>query len=142
MSDEPTGAGTNDGDVDETVVQRDRQTDDREHALDAREAQIEAREASRAERIENSRGIRADADERDKQADGRDWDADKRDMAANAKSWLHQDDKDGEALSDREAARQDRNDSKGDRISSAVDRGLLTEDDDPRDGDATVIPDC
>jgi hypothetical protein len=144
MSNKPTGAGTNDGDVDETVDQRERerQSDDREHALDAREAQIEAREASRAERLDDSRGIRADADVRDKQADDRDWDASKRDMAANLKSWLHQDDKDGEALADREAASQNRNDSKGDRISSAIDRGLLTEDDDPRDGDATAIADC
>jgi hypothetical protein len=78
---------------------------------------------------------------RDKQADDRDWDASKRDMAANLKSWLHQDDKDGEALVDREAASQNRHDSKGDRISSAIDRGLLTEDDDPRDGDATAIAD-
>lgn len=108
----------------------------------AREAQIEAREASRAERLEGSRGIRADADERDKQADGRDWEAGKRDMAANAKSWISQDDEDGKALADRKAASQDRNDSKGDRISSAVDRGLLTEDDDPRDGDSPAILDC
>jgi hypothetical protein len=143
MSNKPTGAGTNDGDVDESLDQRERerQSDDREHALDAREAQIEAREASRAERLDDSRDIRADADVRDKQADDRDWDASKRDMAANAKSWLHQDDKDGEALADREAASQNRHDSKGDRISSAVDRGLLTEDDDPRDGDATAIAD-
>ena len=110
--------------------------------MDAREAKIEAREASRAERLEASHGIRADADERDNQADGRDWEASKRDMAANAKSWISQDDEDGKALADREAANRDRNDSKGDRISSAVDRSLLTEDDDPRDGDATVIPDC
>jgi hypothetical protein len=142
MSSKPTGAGTNDGDVDETVDQRDREANDRELALDAREAQIEAREARRAERLEDSRGIRADADVRDKQADDRDWDASKRDMAANVKSWLHQDDKDGEALVDRKAASRDRNDSKGDRTSSAVDRGLLTEDDDPRDGDATAIADC
>jgi hypothetical protein len=66
MSNKPTGAGTNDGDVDETVDQpeheREPRTDDREHALDAREAQIEAREASRAERLDDSRDIRADAD--------------------------------------------------------------------------------
>ena len=141
MSNKPTGAGANDGDVDEPVDQREHETAHREDALDAREAQIEAREATRAERLEDSRGILADADVRDKQADDRDWDASKRDMAANAKSWLLQDDKDGEALADREVASQDRHDSKGDRISSAVDRGLLTEDDDPRDGDATGIAD-
>jgi hypothetical protein len=64
MSNKPTGAGTNDGDVDESVDrrERERQSDDREHALDAREAQIEAREASRAERLDDSRDIRADAD--------------------------------------------------------------------------------
>jgi hypothetical protein len=62
MSNKPTGAGTNVGDVDESVDRRERETDDREHALDAREAQIEAREASRAERLDDSRGIRAHAD--------------------------------------------------------------------------------
>lgn len=135
MSNKPAGAGRN-GDVDDTVADRERRSDDRERALDEREAQIEAREASRGERLDDSRVIRADADERDEQAEGRDWVASKRDMAANTKSWLHQDDEDGEALAAREAAREDRHDSKGDRLSSAVDRELLTEDDDPRDGDA------
>ena len=67
--------------------------------------------------------------------------ANKRDMAANMQWWLHDDDQDGKALAAREAARQDRANSRSNRTSSAVDRGLLAEDNDPRDGDATDVPD-
>lgn len=130
--------------------QRHRRADDRGGALDAREAQVEAREvqvearetqveareASRAERLADARDIRVGAEQRDEQAEGRDRKARKRDMAANAESWLHDDDRNGKAHADRNAARQDRRYAKDDRISSAVDRSLLTEDDDPRDGDA------
>ena len=139
--------------------QRQRQADDQEAALDARkaqvgareahvgareaqvearEAQVGAREASRAERLDDARGIRVGADERDEQADGRDRKARKRDMAAHAEASWHQDEdeQNGRARADRDAARRDRRNAKDDRISSAVDRALLTEDDDPRDGDA------
>ena len=129
MSDKPTDSEASDDDVARTIEQRHREADDREAALNAREA-------SRAERLEDAQGIHAHADERDQVADGRDWAADKRDMAATAKSWLHQDDEHGEALADREAAHRDRQDARADRVSSAIDRGRLTEDDDPRDGDA------
>lgn len=69
-------------------------------------------------------------DWRDTDAGGRDWEAKHRDMAANANSWLD-DDEQGEALADREAAEKDRKDAKADRLSSSVNRALLTEDDDP-----------
>jgi hypothetical protein len=59
-------------------------------------------------------------------------------MAAHAEASWHQDEdeQNGRARTDRDAARWDRRYAKDDRISSAVDRALLTEDDDPRDGDA------
>lgn len=136
MSREPTAHETGDGDGDHAVNQRERDADEREGALNAREARIGAREASRARRLEDARGIRAAADERDTVADGRDWNANKRDMAASARSWVNEDDKDGKARADRETAYGERTDAKADRLSSAVDRGLLTDDDDPRDGEA------
>jgi len=110
----------------------------REAQVEAREAQVGAREASRAERLDDARGIRVSADERDEKADGRDRKARKRDMTANAEALWHPDDdeQNDRARADRDASRRDRRDAADDRISSAVDRALLTEDDDPRDGDA------
>jgi hypothetical protein len=120
------------------VGAREAQVGAREAQVAAREAQVGAREASRAERLDDARGIRVGADERDEQADGRDRKARKRDMAAHAEASWHQDEdeQNGRARTDRDAARWDRRYAKDDRISSAVDRALLTEDDDPRDGDA------
>jgi hypothetical protein len=115
------------------VGAREAQVGAREAQVAAREAQVGAREASRAERLDDARGIRVGADERDEQADGRDRKARKRDMAAHAEASWHQDEdeQNGRARTDRDAARRDRRNAKDDRISSAVDRALLTEDDDP-----------
>jgi hypothetical protein len=130
-------SASSDGDVDGTARQRDDEAEARGAALAVREAQVEARETSRAERLEDARVIRANADQRDQCADGRDWDAGERDEAARVESLLRGDDEDGRRLAGRDAAGRDRKDARADRVSAAVDRALLSEDDDPRDGAAT-----
>jgi hypothetical protein len=110
----------------------------RERAIDERENRADARDAAQAEREARTRGILADADERDVQADARDSAADGRDRAASLDSFLRDDHSDNDAaLKSRRAGALDRLDSKGDREAAAEDRSHLAEGVGPA-GDAGV----
>jgi hypothetical protein len=114
------------------VADRERVADQREAALDEREAEIEAgirtQKDARAERTEATRGILADADQRDEQADGRDAVAEKREKDASLLAFMEDAGQYDSAHKARRSSAMDRSASKEDRASSAEDRSELTKD--------------
>jgi hypothetical protein len=106
--------------------------DERHQALNVRESRLEAQESRQSERRDDVKDVLAQAAHRDEVADARDRAAAKRDMAANMQAWLNGNEGHAHAEARQEAS-GDRVHSKEDRTSSAVDRALLADDDDPRD---------
>jgi hypothetical protein len=105
--------------------ERDARADEREANLHTREDRADARDAAQSDREEQIQGILAVAEERDDRADARDSAANTRDATASLHSFLN-DEEFATGLKARRSAAQDRMDSKGDRASSAADRGNLT----------------
>jgi hypothetical protein len=122
-------------DEDAQLAERARVADQREAALDDREAGIETRQAERAQRTKVTRGILADAGQRDAQADGRDAVADKREKDASLLSFMRDDDQYDSAHKARRSSAMDRSASRADRASSAEDRTELTKDVPPESDD-------
>lgn len=131
MDKPPVGQAPGEGDA-KCVAGTEDTVQQREIEFAARGAREDERAAIHSARVDEARGILAQADKRDHEADDRDIEADRRDMAANLSSWVHDDDASGTAYEARLSAATDRSSSRADRTAAAVDRFNLAEDDDPR----------
>jgi hypothetical protein len=113
-------------DASTTADSREAAADERDRIADERDYLADERDDACTDREVDIESIFAAAEVRDDRADARDMSADQRDMAANLDAFIREVD-DTAAFKAREFARRDRLRSKADRVSSELDRYLLTD---------------